>query len=546
MATATKPAPALTQTAAYQQAFEKLQSHATAMENIHLRQLLADEGRCQAMTASHGDFLLDYSRQRATPETLALLASLASAADVSGRVAAMFAGETINPTEGRAVLHAALRARPGDAAAAAAEKVEAAKEKGPEDGVWAVLGKIEAFAEKVRSGEWKGETGKALTTVVAVGIGGSYLGPEFVYEALRCEPVAKAAAEGRRLRFLANVDPVDVARATEGLDPETTLVVIVSKTFTTAETMMNAQTLRKWIKDALGEAAIAKHMVAVSTNIPAVEAFGIDGNNAFGFWDWVGGRYSVCSAVGVVPLALQYGFPVVRSFLDGARDIDLHFASAPLEKNIPMLLGLIGVWNSTFLKYETRALLPYAQALLKLAPHIQQVDMESNGKSVRSDGSELPFQAGPINFGEPGTNGQHSFYQLMHQGRVVPADFLGCVNSQNPVTLPADVAGVSNHDELMSNFFAQPDALAYGKTATELRAEGVPEPLVPHKVFSGNRPSSSMLVKNLDAFTVGQILAVFEHRTVVEGFVWGINSFDQWGVELGKVLAKKVRAAIEG
>ena len=334
-----------------------------------------------------------------------------------------------------------------------------------------------------------------------------------------------------------------MARNLDGLNPETTLVVVVSKTFTTAETMLNAKTLRRWLVTAMGADCVGKHMVAVSTNLEAVADFGIDPENAFGFWDWVGGRYSVSSAVGVVPLALQYGMEHVDAFLAGAHRIDQHFLNTPLEKNLPAILGLFGVWNSTFLGRADRALLPYCQALLKLAPHIQQVDMESNGKRVTLDGTAVDFPTGEVNFGEPGTNGQHSFYQLLHQGRVVPADFIGFCKSQRPM----DVEGepVANHDELMANFFAQPDALAVGKTAEEVKAEGVADSLVPHKVFPGNRPSNSLLV--LDALTpegVGRVLALYEHRTAVQGFVWGINSFDQWGVELGKVLAKQVRGQL--
>ena len=319
-------------------------------------------------------------------------------------------------------------------------------------------------------------------------------------------------------------------------------MVVISKTFTTAETMLNAKTVRAWLVKKLGKAAVAQHMVAVSTNLKDVAAFGIDPANAFGFWDWVGGRYSVCSAVGVLPLALQFGFKKVDQFLAGARAMDQHFLTAPCEKNLPVILGLLGIWNATFLGHAARALLPYCQALLKLAPHIQQVDMESNGKRVALDGSELPFAAGEIDFGEPGTNGQHSFYQLIHQGRTIPCDFIGFRTSQQPVALKGE--GVSNHDELMSNFFAQPDALAYGKTADELRREGVPEALVPHKVFSGNRPSTVILLEQLTPFTTGQLLSLYEHRTAVQGFIWGLNSFDQWGVELGKVLAKKVRTQL--
>eukprot|EP00743_Colponemidia_sp_Colp-15_P003082 GILK01003331.1.p1 GENE.GILK01003331.1~~GILK01003331.1.p1 ORF type:complete len:556 (+),score=86.06 GILK01003331.1:155-1669(+) len=474
---------------------------------------------------------MDYSRERVTPQTMQLLAELADQSNLSGKIAAMFAGEKINTTENRAVLHVALRAP--------ADKVIGTDGRNVVPDVHEVLTRIRAFSEQVRSGQWQGATGQTLKDVVVIGIGGSYLGPEFVFEALRTDPAASSAASGRSLHFLANVDPVDVSRALAGLNPATTLVVVNSKTFTTAETMLNARTLRSWLVNALGEAAVAKHMVAVSTNLAETAKFGIDSNNVFGFWDWVGGRYSVCSAVGVLPLALHYGYAPVQDFLNGAHRMDEHFRTAPILQNLPVLLGLLGVWNSTFLGYGSRALLPYAQALLKLAPHIQQVDMESNGKRVRLDGSVCEYETGEVNFGEPGTNGQHSFYQLIHQGRVVPCDFIGFVQSQHPISLPGEP--VSNHDELMSNFFAQPDALAYGKTEEELRREGVPEPLIPHKVFTGNRPSKSILFPRLDAYTTGQLLALYEHRAAVQGFIWGINSFDQWGVELGKVLAKEVR-----
>eukprot|EP00753_Platysulcus_tardus_P004987 PLAT12812.1.p1 GENE.PLAT12812.1~~PLAT12812.1.p1 ORF type:complete len:582 (+),score=301.19 PLAT12812.1:252-1748(+) len=451
----------------------------------------------------------------------------------------MKAGEHLNLTEDRAVMHVALRAPKGKVLKVDGEDVVPA--------VHAVLDRVDTFSTAIRAGELTGVTGKPLTAVVSIGIGGSYLGPEFVYEALRSDPEGSAAAEGRKLRFLANVDPIDVTRALDGLDWETTLVCVVSKTFTTAETMLNARTLRKWLldgaaahEDDIAEADVtSRHIIAVSANVAGAEAFGINPDNVFGFWDWVGGRYSVSSAVGVVPLALQYGFPIVQSFLAGAHAVDEHFFSAPLRENLPVLLGLLGVWNSSFLKYPARALLPYCQALLKFAPHIQQVDMESNGKRVARDGSVLPFKAGEINFGEPGTNGQHSFYQLIHQGRVIPCDFIGFCRSQRPIEMDGEV--VTNHDELMSNFFAQPDALARGKTLADLEAEGVAAELRPHKVFDGNRPSSSLLLPVLNAYTTGQLLALYEHRTAVQGFIWGINSFDQWGVELGKVLAKQVR-----
>lgn len=514
---------------------DALRNAATESDKLSLSELLMDEARTSSMMIQHTNFLFDFSRQLVTPETLSSLFNLANSTDLPKKIASMFAAERINKTENRAVLHVALRAPSTSQISLDGVNVVA--------DVHSVLNNIQSFSSRVRAGEWLGATGKPLKDVIAIGIGGSYLGPEFVFEALRMDPVAGEAASGRRLRFLANVDPVDVFRAREGLDPETTLVIVVSKTFTTAETMLNARTMRKWISDALGKEAVAKHMVAVSTNLAGVADFGIDPKNAFGFWDWVGGRYSVSSAVGVLPLSLQYGYDVVDRFLAGAHDMDEHFRTAPLESNLPVVMGLLGVWNATFLGHATRALLPYQQALLKLAPHIQQVDMESNGKGVRLDGTTLPHSAGPVNFGEPGTNGQHSFYQLVHQGRVVPCDFVGIINSQSPIDLPGEP--VSNHDELMSNFFAQPDALAFGKSAEQCRVEGIPEELVPHQTFPGNRPSSSLLLDTLDAFTIGQLLALFEHRTAVEGFVWDINSFDQWGVQLGKVLANGVRKQLQ-
>jgi glucose-6-phosphate isomerase len=516
-------------------AWRALAQHADKIRAQHLRDLMRDGKRVAALRAEHDGIVLDYSRQHITADTLSLLSALADEADLGGKIRAMFAGEKINRTEDRAVLHVALRAEAGGAIRVDGVNVV--------DQVHEVLGKIKRFSDEVRRGKRLGATGKKLTDVVAIGIGGSYLGPEFVYEALRTDKDCAKNSAGRRLRFLANVDPIDVTRALEGLDPATTLVVIISKTFTTAETMLNARTVRSWLVKKLGKAAVAKHMVAVSTNLKDVAAFGIDPANAFGFWDWVGGRYSVCSAVGLVPLALHFGFAPLESFLAGARSLDRHFRDAKPAKNLPVLLGLLGIWNTSFLGHSTRALLPYCQALLKLAPHIQQVDMESNGKRVSIDGAVLPFEAGEIDFGEPGTNGQHSFYQLIHQGRVVPADFIGFRNSQQPMQAKGEP--VSNHDELMANFFAQPDALAFGKTAEECRAEGVAEALIAHKVFPGNRPSNVLLLDQLTPYACGQLLALYEHRTAVEGFVWGINSFDQWGVELGKVLAKQVRSQLE-
>ncbi|KAH0707164.1 hypothetical protein KY289_012240 [Solanum tuberosum] len=513
------------------ESWKDLRAHVEEINKTHLRDLMNNTNRCQSMMVEFDGILIDYSRQRATFDTLNKLFSLAEAARVKEKIIRMFNGEHINSTENRSVLHVALRA-PRDA-------VINSDGKNVVPEVWHVLDKIRDFSERVRSGAWVGATGKTLKDVVAVGIGGSFLGPLFVHTALQTEAEASECARGRQLRFLANVDPIDVARNITGLNPETTLVVVVSKTFTTAETMLNARTMREWISSALGPQAVAKHMVAVSTNLKLVEQFGIDPNNAFAFWDWVGGRYSVCSAVGVLPLSLQYGFSIVEKFLKGASSVDQHFLSAPFEKNIPVLLGLLSVWNVSFLGYPARAILPYSQALEKLAPHIQQVSMESNGKGVSIDGVPLPYQTGEIDFGEPGTNGQHSFYQLIHQGRVIPCDFIGVVKSQQPIYLKDEV--VNNHDELMSNFFAQPDALAYGKTPEQLQKENIPEHLVSHKTFSGNRPSLSILLPSLNAYNIGQLLAIYEHRVAVQGFVWCINSFDQWGVELGKSLATQVR-----
>lgn len=520
--------------------WKDLEAHVDQINKTHLRELLQDESRNAALKTEQHGIYLDYSRQNVLPETMDKLFQLAQVAQVKEKLAAMAAGEHINKTEDRAVMHMALRAP------SSKQFMVDGKDVVPD--VHAVLNAIKAFSNSVRSGEKVGSTGKQLKNVISIGIGGSYLGPEFVFEALKDEPEAKKAAAGRTLRFLANVDPVDVARSIEGLDPEETMVVVVSKTFTTAETMLNARTLRSWLVKQLGakgvsEAdAVSKHMIAVSAAVPKVQEFGIDKANIFGFWDWVGGRYSVTSAVGIAPLALQYGFDIMEKFLAGAHDIDEHLLTAAPRENLPIIMGLLGVWNSSFLGHASRALLPYSQALLRFAAHIQQVDMESNGKGVSLEGVELPYSSGEVNFGEPGTNGQHSFYQLIHQGRVVPCDFIGFCESQNPVELDGEV--VSNHDELMSNYFAQPDALAKGKTLDELAAEGVPEELRMHKRFTGNRPSLSLLFKKLDAFSAGQLLALYEHRTVVQGAIWGINSFDQWGVELGKVLAKQVRAQL--
>ena len=519
--------------------FKALEEKASRAKSSHLRDLLQDPERCSQFTAEHQGIFLDYTRQNLDTETFKLLGDLADEAGVSAKINAMKDGEHINNTENRAVGHPALRAPKGTTVMIDGKNVV--------EDVHAVLDKISEFSDSVRNGTWRGSTGNELTTVVAIGIGGSFLGPEFVFEALKTDKKAAEASQGRNLRFLANVDPVDVIRALEGLDPTKTLCIIVSKTFTTAETMLNARTVKDWLEQYRASnlpgvdsaTMIRQHMVAVSTAIPKATAFGIDEANIFGFWDWVGGRFSVCSAVGMLPLALQYGFPVMRDFLDGANDMDTHFFTAPRECNLPVILGLVGVWNASFMRYSARAILPYAQALVRFAAHIQQLDMESNGKRVANDGSVLDYDCGEIIFGEPGTNGQHSFYQLMHQGRTIPAEFIGFCKSPQPISLDGEI--VSNHDELMSNFFAQPDALAYGKTIEELKNAGVPPELHTHKEFEGNRPSLSLLLPELTPFSCGQLLALYEHRVAVQGFVWGINSFDQWGVELGKALAGGVR-----
>mmetsp|Transcript_9972 Transcript_9972/g.15051 ORF Transcript_9972/g.15051 Transcript_9972/m.15051 type:complete len:562 (-) Transcript_9972:155-1840(-) len=516
----------------------RLQEHANEIKQLHLRDLMNDSQRCGSLYAEYDGIALDYSRQNVTATTMDLLFDLAATAGLDIKRAAMGSGNHINSTEDRAVMHMALRSpRSKRFVVDGADVV-------PD--VHSVLDKISSFSEDVRSKRWVGATGKPLVNVISVGIGGSYLGPEFVYEALKTDPVGKETSAGRQLHFLANVDPVDVSRAISGMDPEETLVVVVSKTFTTAETMLNAKTLREWLLKSMNGVAsgdvIRQHMVAVSSAVSKATDFGISESNVFGFWDWVGGRYSVSSAVGVVPLALHYGMDLTKEFLAGAHDMDVHFFETPMRQNLPVLMGLLGVWNSTFLGHETRAILPYSQALLRFAAHVQQLDMESNGKRVGTDGSVLPYKCGEIIFGEPGTNGQHSFYQLVHQGRVVPAEFIAFCESPSPTMVAGEP--VSNHDELMCNFFAQPDALAFGKTVDELIAEGVPAHLHAHKEFPGNRPSLSVLFPALSARTCGQLLAMYEHRVAVQGFIWGINSFDQWGVELGKVLATKVRNAV--
>lgn len=519
--------------------WKALKSHKEqVIDNTHLRDLLKDNARNDSLVAEYDGVYLDYSRQRATQETMKLLFDLARATKLEQRLREMVSGVHVNTTENRAALHTALRAGRNEKILVDGENVV--------DQVYEELGRIKRFVNRVRGGSHRGVTGRRIKNFVVVGIGGSYLGPDFVFEALKTDVVASATGPGAgfSLHFLANVDPVDVVRALDGFDPEETMAIVVSKTFTTRETIVNAKTVRAWLWDALGraDAVVQKHVVACSTNMEKTAEFGISDSNVFPFWDWVGGRFSVCSSVGALPLSLMYGYDIFERFLAGARSIDKHLVNTPLERNIPVLLGLTCVWNMSFLGHMSQAMHPYTEALTKLAPHIQQLDMESNGKYVTRHGVEIDFDVGPINFGEPGTLGQHSFFQLLHMGQVVPCTFIGFIESQNPTC--QDGEPVSNHDELMSNFFAQPDALATGKTAQECRDEGRPDELIPHVTFTGNRPSLTILLPALNAYTCGQLLALFEHRTAVQGFIWDINSFDQWGVELGKVLATRVRKQI--
>jgi len=518
--------------------WKSLEKHAEYIKSTHLRDLLKEPVRCNAMYAEHDGVYLDYSRQRATLDTIDLLMDLAEKQDLKGKIDAMVRGEKINFTEDRAVLHTALRAGRDEIGTTFVDGVDVVEE------VYDVLDRVKFFTNAIRSGDITGYTGKRIRNIVSVGIGGSYLGPEFLHECLKTEPEGINSALGYSLRFLSNVDPVDVERTCADLDPEETLIVIVSKTFTTAETMLNARTMRQWLWDFMGndKDVVRKHVVACASvsATDKVAAFGIDTENYFfRFWDWVGGRYSVCSAAGAVPISLLYGYDLFEKFLRGAQSIDKHFLKAPFRENIPVLMGLLGVWNMSFLKYSARTALPYAEALLKLPAHIQQLDMESNGKRATKAGIEIDYPVGEIDFGEPGTNGQHSFFQLLHMGQTVPCDFIGFVQSQHDLCI--DDEALSSHDELMANFFAQPDALANGKAADEVRAEGVSEDLVIHRTFHGNRPSSSILLPRLTAYAAGQLLSIYEHRTAVQGFIWDINSFDQWGVELGKKLAIDVK-----
>ena len=502
-----------------------------------------DPQRVQNLTFELDQFLIDLSKNLATQETLDLLCDLAEEAKLEERRDAMYFGEHINTTEDRAVLHTALRRPASEAGTLIVDGQDVVSD------VHQTLNKMYAFCDRVRSGEWKGVSGKPIKTVVSIGIGGSDLGPVMVYEALK--PFADA---GITARFVSNIDPVDLGEKTEDLDPETTLFVIVSKTFTTLETLTNARCARTWLLEKLAEQgvidgsdaqnaeAIRKHFVAVSTALDLVEDFGIDPQNAFGFWNWVGGRYSVDSAIGT-SLAIAIGPEHFEEFLGGMRTIDQHFASAAPKDNVPLIMGLLNVWYSNFLGADTHAVLPYSQYLHRFPAYLQQLTMESNGKSVRRDGSPVFYDTGEVFWGEPGTNGQHAFYQLIHQGtRMVPADFIAFAQPSWPIR----DGDADMHELFLSNFFAQTKALAFGKTAEEVRAEGTAEELVSARVFTGNRPTTSIMAPALTPSVLGQLIALYEHITFVEGAVWGLDSFDQWGVELGKVLAKQILPAIEG
>ncbi|CAL9565235.1 glucose-6-phosphate isomerase [Streptomyces sp. enrichment culture] len=506
-----------------------LAKHREELGEVRLRELFeADPDRGTGYTLQVGDLYVDYSKHLVTDETLRLLRELAAATDVFGLRDAMFRGERINTTEDRAVLHAALRA-PRDAVIEVdGENVVPA--------VHAVLDRMADFAGRVRSGEWTGHTGRRIRNVVNIGIGGSDLGPAMAYEALRAY-----TARDLTFRFVSNVDGADLHEAIRDLDPAETLFIVASKTFTTIETVTNATSARAWLLDSLGdEKAVARHFVALSTNAEKVSAFGIDTANMFEFWDWVGGRYSYDSAIGL-SLMIAIGPDRFREMLDGFRIVDDHFRTAPPEANAPLVMGLLGVWYNNFHDAQSHAVLPYSHYLSKFTAYLQQLDMESNGKYVGRDGREVDWQTGPVVWGTPGTNGQHAYYQLIHQGtKLIPADFIGFAE---PVEELSDRLA-AQHDLLMANFFAQTQALAFGKTPDEVRAEGVPEELVPHKTFQGNHPTTTIVARALTPSVLGQLVALYEHKVFVQGAIWNIDSFDQWGVELGKVLAKRVEPAL--
>jgi glucose-6-phosphate isomerase len=508
-------------------AWKALATHCRKLQNLHLRRLFAeDPARGKRLTAEAVGLHLDYSKNRITDHTLRLLVQLARQSGLSSRIAAMFSGEKINTTENRAVLHVALRAPAGAAIIVDGKNVV------PE--VHAVLARMADFSNRVRSGAWKGHTGQRIKNVINIGIGGSDLGPVMAYEAL------KHYSERRlTFRFVSNVDGIDFVEATRDLKPAETLFIVSSKTFTTLETMTNAQSARDWLVNGLGRdrRAVARHFAAISTNSEKVSAFGIDSANMFGFWDWVGGRYSMDSAIGLSTM-LAVGPDNFQGLLKGFREMDEHFRTSPFEKNLPVLMGLLSVWNNDFLGAQTAAVLPYEQYLKRFPAYLQQLTMESNGKHVTLEGKKVDYQTAPICWGEPGTNGQHSFYQLIHQGtRLIPCDFIAFGRSLTPMG--------RHHDILLANVFAQAEALAFGKTAEEVRAEGTPRALVPHRVFEGNRPSNVIMADQLTPDALGKLVALYEHSVFTQGVIWNIDSFDQWGVELGKVLAQRIVPELE-
>jgi glucose-6-phosphate isomerase len=507
--------------------WKALATHSEEIKEKHLRELFAqDPGRGQRFTVEADGIFLDYSKNRITDETLKLLVGLAEESGLRGKIEAMFRGDKINITENRAVLHVALRAPRSEKIVVDGEDVVPA--------VHAVLEKMAGFSERVRSGEWKGHTGKRIRNVVNIGIGGSDLGPVMAYEALK-----HYSQRDLTFRFVSNVDGTDFAEAVRDLSADETLFLVASKTFTTQETMTNALSAREWLLGALGgdEKAVAKHFVAISTNAKLVAQFGIDTENMFGFWDWVGGRYSMDSAIGLSTM-IAIGSENFGAMLAGFHAMDVHFRTTPFEKNLPALMGLLTLWYTDFFDAQTVAVLPYEQYLKRFPAYLQQLTMESNGKHVTLDGTHVAAETGPVYWGEPGTNGQHSFYQLIHQGtRLIPCDFIGFAKSLNPLG--------RHHDMLMANVFAQAEALAFGKTAEQVKAEGTADWLVPHRVFEGNRPSNTILAEVLTPAVLGQLVALYEHAVFTQGAIWNIDSFDQWGVELGKVLATRILGELE-
>jgi glucose-6-phosphate isomerase len=508
-------------------AWNALAAHYDSVARLHLRKLFSDDPkRGERMTVEGAGLYLDYSKNRITDETLSLLVQLADECELRGRIDALFRGDKINVTENRAVLHMALRAPRGASIIVDGQNVV------PQ--VHAVLDKMADFSNRVRSGEWKGHTGKRIRNVINIGIGGSDLGPVMAYEALK-----HYSERAMAFRFVSNVDGTDFTEAVQDLDPAETLFIVSSKTFTTLETMTNAQTARDWSVGHFGsdEKSVAKHFVAVSTNSAEVAKFGIDTANMFGFWDWVGGRYSMDSAIGLSTM-IGIGPDNFRSMLGGFHQMDEHFRTAPFERNLPVLIGLVALWYSDFFGAQTVAVLPYDQYLKRFPAYLQQLTMESNGKHIQLDGSRANYDTGAIYWGEPGTNGQHSFYQLIHQGtRLIPCDFIAFHRTLNPLG--------RHHDMLLANVFAQTEALAFGKTAEEVKAEGTPDWIVPHRVFEGNRPSNTILAERLTPETLGKLVALYEHSVFTQGVIWNIDSFDQWGVELGKVLAQRIIPELE-